>query len=562
MGVTTITRLDHSDQGANEMGWGRLRNYFQNTNLIKVAHNLKFELSFNYVHGIEAPEDTVFHDTMIMSRMLRSDAPSHRLDALCELYCNDTDMTKDWSRLDKEVDQIFKTTKSYQKIPVHIMDKYQAADGQRTILLFHLFYSEMVKDKELYECYLNEIEVIKVTQRLESLGIKFSYYHSRRLIKWMENELDKIQSEVYALFGEWINLNSDQEISRILYKKLDMPIVALTQTGNPAVDKDVIFYLQKEKDHPILDLILRQRSYTKGISIIKGYEEATSKEGIVHPNINTNHALTGRMTSSNPNLQNVSKRKGLKNPYPVPARQCFIPRAGNLLFMVDYSGIEMRLAVQCTGSERLIKLLNENFDFHAACAESFFGDRYTKEKDIEIKKMLRSAAKNARFAMLYGGGIKAVANTLLLSVKEAKYGKDKDRDQFPELYDLMDDCSDFAKEHGYIKTIFGRKLYVPKGKTYIATDYKIQGSAAEVFKRGEVAVDKLLREKYPDIRLLVPVHDELVGEVPRKYMKDLRSIFTEISEKMTSIDKITIPLTVEWSISTTTWNNKKEFKID
>jgi len=430
------------------------------------------------------------------------------------------------------------------------------------MLLFHLFYDEIRKDEDLYKCYLNEIEVIRVTQKLEAHGMQFSQYHADKLISWMQNELDKIQFEVHQLFGEWINLNSDKELIRILYKKLDMSIIGLTKTGNPVVDKDAIFELQKRNYHPILDCILRQRSYTKGIAIVKGYSKACTSNSIIHPNINTNHAKTGRMTSSNPNLQNVSKNKGLKNPYPVPARRCFIARPKNFLFMVDYSGIEMRIAVQLTRSKRLIKLLSSNYDFHASCAEAFFGKRFSNEKNPELKKMLRSAAKNARFAMLYGGGINTVARTLLLSKKEAKYGRDKDREKFPEFYELMDECSTAAREDGFIRTIFGRKLYVPNRKAYIATDYKIQGSAAEIFKRGEVAVAKYLDANYPDIKLLVPVHDELVGEMPRKYLKVAKRIFREISDKLTDIERVTVPLDVEWSISTTTWDNKREFKID
>ena len=134
--------------------------------------------------------------------------------------------------------------------------------------------------------------------------------------------------------------------------------------------------------------------------------------------------------------------------------------------------------------------------------------------------------------MLYGGGIQTVANTLLLSVKEAKYGKDRDKEKFPEFYDLMDTCSSVAREQGYIETLFGRKLYVPKHKSYIATDYRVQGTAAEVFKRGEVAVDKFLKSDYPDIRLLVPVHDELMGEMPRHHLKNKFKIMKAIEDKM------------------------------
>lgn len=562
-GSVDIRRVDRKDKVTN---WKKLKSFFKDTSIGKIAHNLKFELSMNYVHGIEYPEETIFHDTMMMSRMLRSDAPSHKLDDLCRFYCGDSELTREWDRIDNEVARIFKVTDSYQKIPKYLMDEYQKADGERTMLLFELFYPIIKKDTDLYNSYKVEIQTVITTQRLESHGIRFSPWHAKKLIVWMQEELDKIQHKLYDMFGEYINLNSDKEIIRLLFGKLDMPILKYTKNKNPVVDKDAIFFLQKENPHPVLDCILKQRSYTKGISIIKGYEKSCKEveKGIfiIFPNINTNHASTGRMTSNNPNLQNVSKRKGLKNPYPVPARQCYIPRPNCFLAMTDYSGIEMVIAVQCTGSKRLIKLLTEKFDFHSACAESFFGDRFTKETNKEIKSMLRSAAKNARFAMLYGGGIYTVANTLLLSVKEAKYGKDRDKERFPEFYDLMDECSSIAREKGYIETLFGRKLYVQKHKSYVATDYRVQGTAAEVFKRGEVAVDNLLKIAYPDIRLLVPVHDELMMEIPRYYLQCKERVMGEISEKMTAIDRITVPLRVEWKMSSTTWDNAKEVKIE
>ena len=555
-GRVGVYRLDGKDKLKNTL---RLQRFWQDTSRAKICHNLKFELHFLKVLGIDIPEKTELHDTMIMSQLLRNDAVSHALDNLFwEMGGDESGKMKE---LDKKVERMGKAYGGYYKVPEYLMRQYQINDGVRTMLLFQLWIDDIKSNHRLYDDYRNEIELIKTTQRLEEYGINISPRHAKRLIDWMKDELDKVQNECFKMFGEYINLNSGDQVARVLYKKLKFPILEFTDSGKPATGKEVILELQKKFQHSILDLILRQRSYTKGIAIVNGYLDH-AVNGIIHPNIKTNHARTGRESSSDPNLQNVSKDAVLKNPYPVPARQCFICRRDHVLFFVDYSGIEMRLIIDTAEEESLIQLLKDGGDPHALAAELFYGDRFTKEKDPSIKKVLRSASKNASFGKAYGAGLGSVAAALNLTTLEAEPGYKEYGRKLPKIFNFTNNISRIVREQGYIETAFGRKLNVSIDKAYIGANYVIQGTAAGILKRAQVRVDKYLKEKWGDqIRLVLPIHDELVISYPRDLLVEKNKILNDISEIMTSIDEIKVPLEVEWKITTTTWDKAYDITL-
>jgi DNA polymerase-1 len=250
-------------------------------------------------------------------------------------------------------------------------------------------------------------------------------------------------------------------------------------------------------------------------------------------------------------MQNVSKEVKAGARYTVAARRCFRARPGCFLLLADYAGIEMRLGVQGTRSERLIQLCRDNFDFHSACAAAFYGDKFTKEQDPKVKKALRNRAKNARFAMFYGAGIYQTSKTLGLTMEEVEEGFNRDKREYPEFYELMAWCTEQARRTGGIHTFFGRFLRVEADRPYSATDYLIQGSAAALFKHAQVACR--------DYRMLIPVHDELVFEFPRKDLERLPEITKRINALMTEFKEITVPIKVEFAVSPFTWDQKKDY---
>jgi DNA polymerase I-like protein with 3'-5' exonuclease and polymerase domains len=260
-------------------------------------------------------------------------------------------------------------------------------------------------------------------------------------------------------------------------------------------------------------------------------------------------------------MQNVSNEVSHRAKYPIPARCCFRARPGYVLFAKDHSGIEMRIGVQGTGSPRLIKLVEQDFDFHDACARNFYGDRYLKA-DKDEKKFLRGKAKNgARFPMFYGAGLDTISKGLGLSYEETEAGYDRDKKEYPEFYSFMDECTKEAKRKGYVYDFFGRKLYTPPDRPYAGTDYKIQGTATEVLKVGQVRVDKFIyKELQGEVRMLLPVHDEIIIEYPRSLLYQKDEILGHIDKLMVEIEEITVKLTIETEMSSLLWSQMKEVR--
>jgi DNA polymerase-1 len=518
----------------------RMRSFWA-SNCPAVTHNLKFEYAFTGIEKWEINSKKKLHDTMIMHQYIDNLCPSHALDYLFNRYHGKVGWI---SEVDKNISKAAKIYGSYDKIPEELMFPYQLADGIRGALLYKLFWPLVSPAKE----YWNEIELIKATVDMEKIGFMLDKGQAEKLIFFMSGELAANKIETECIAGRSVNLLSEPQLKKLLFDDLRLP--ALDTTDKHAVEK-----LREINNHPILDCILKARSYTKGIAMVRGYIDAAKHDGCIHPGILTNRAGTGREASNNPNLQNVSKEFKAGARFTVPARRCFRARPGNILLLADYAGIEMRLAVQGTGSIRLFKLCQDDFDFHASCALAFYGDRYQNETDKDEKKALRSRAKNARFAMLYGAGLEQTAATLGLTTEEVRAGYERDKEEFPEFYELMSRCMKDARKQGYIETFFGRRLRVPLDRPFAATDYLIQGSAAALFKHAQVRVADYFR-KTGNGKILIPVHDELVMEIPRSV--PVKEITPVIEKLMIMQEEIVVKLAVEFGVCTYTWDNRKD----
>lgn len=548
-GNVKVYRIDRDGRN-NRLQQKRLEVFFHNTSIAKICHNYHFELNFLKSHHINIPKETVWHDTMIMSQLLRNLAPSHALDALCWELCG-------YSReLDVKVKIMGKKLGGYQHIPESIMNPYQKADGERTMLLFQLWYNEIKNNKKLYEDYLNEIALVKVTQRLEDHGIMLDIDQALKLKLWLENKLINIRDDLHRLYGEYINLSSEPQVRKILYKDMKLPILAFTKGKLPSTGKLILMDLREKYDSPIFNLILQHRSYVKGLAMVKSYIKFADDRHIIHPKINTNPTRTGRESSSNPNLQNVGKEEVLLNPFPVPARRCFRAFPQHILLFGDYTGIEMRLIVDASGDEKMLKLIKQGEDVHRIAAQILYGNLFKGERTQ------RNAAKNAHFAIPYGAGLVSVAHTLGLTLEQAKPGFERYKDEHPKIAFFSSTILKQVQELGYVETPFGRKLYLPDDKIYGSANYRIQGTAAGIIKRAQVTVDKYLKEVWDDlIRLILPIHDELVLSYPKNFMEDLPEVIKNLNMLMIDIPEIGVPLEVGWKMSTTTWDKAKELKI-
>lgn len=570
-------RLDGKDKKDPKLAWKRLREFWADPSIAKVAHNWKFDYSFLVASGVEIAPGTVCHDTLIISQLLRNLAPSHALDNLIWELCSDPQVDE-WAKIDKQVKIIAnakrgtnKDYSGYDAVPVPLMDKYMEADGVRCMLLFLTLYPDLRNDEALYQDYLNEMELIGVTQRLEFFGVMVDKPNCEKLIAHLRDEVDQVMKELHNMFGEFINLNKPDAVIRLLYKRLGISIIKFTNSGKPSVDKDVLLELRDlfPEHGQILDLVIKHRSYAKGITTVQDYIDraAWDPRGLIYPTINTNRAKTGRESGENPNMQNVSKEGALKNPFPVPARRCFRALPGHVLYLADYSGIEMRLIVDAAGEEELIDLIAQNGDPHALAASLFFGPnapegmRWANANESQ-RKILRSAAKNASFALAYGGGLAKIAATLMMTVEQTEPGLRAYCERFPRVAHFTQNTIAEAKTNGYITTAFGRKLYVPKDAIYSASNFKIQGTAAGILKRAQVRVDKYLREQWSDrVRIVIPIHDEVIYSFPRALFPQRTEILKEISRLMTTHSEIKVPLDVEWKMTTYLWSDAREYAI-
>ncbi len=579
-GNVEVKRFDGRNGDRNRASLQRL---FDDTSIAKVAHNYHFEYSVLLENGFEVPEETRWEDSMIMSQLFDNIAASHALDELCISYCSDTKTVREWMDIDAEIVRARGIYGTYDKIPKPLMDRYQYIDAERCMLLFKMFYPFIKKDRRVFGDYINEIELVKVTTAFERKGVMLCKSEVGKLMGWMEGELKKVEEESFKLLGQYVNLNSPDQVASILFDQLRLPILSRTKTKKPAIDKDALEELRPyaEKRGPevvaVFDLILRQRSYTKGVAMVSSYRDLAKNE-IVHPHINTNRAQTGRESGENPNLQNVSKNAALKVRYPIPARKCFRARPGCVLFLIDYAGIEMRLIIELTKEPELLKLIRDNGDPHALAASLFYGETFNdpdralafvRGNDAEFsgdektaKKVLRSAAKNSQFALAYGARLPKIAETLMLSKGEAKPGYDKYCERFPLIESFTNRMKQQIESVGYVVTPFGRKLKTNPTKPYSASNYLVQGTAAGILKRAQVRVHRYLEETWGgEVYILLPIHDELIIEMPRKYLKESKLILQDIRHEMIDMEEIKVPLEVEAKMTNYIWSNAKEYEI-
>lgn len=554
-GNVEVRRLDEADRAKNHK---RLVSYMQNTQQSKICHNMKFEYTMTILAGLPCPEDTVWHDTMMMSRMLRNLAPSHELGRLCWELCG-------WSEdLDHQVAAANKAYGGYHRIPKSLMHPYQVSDGQRTMLLFKTFFPEIKKNAKLYNDYLNEIELIKVTQRMEQHGMMVSIPAAEKLLSWLQEQLEEVQRDCYKHLGELINFNADPQVARLLFKRLELPIIEYTDKHRPSTDKIVLMqYKEKYPEHAhIFDMIMKYRSYFSGATNMKSYIKLADSKSIIHANINTNQARTGRESCSKPNLQNVAKEQVLNNLFPVPARRAFRSFPGTITLFADYAGQELRLITEISEDEEMYRLIREGKDTHAEGAHEWYGSKFINESDTAVKKLLRTAAKNANFAKPYGAAISRIAATLQLHLKEAIKGDARFCKRFPRYANFSHIMTSRVKQDGFVETPFGRKLYVPKDKPYSGANYIIQGTGAGMVKRSQVRIDKYCKEKWNyELRIIIPIHDEVVLKYPRKLLPYKKQILGDIRDIMIDMPEIKVPLDVEFKMSTTTWDKAKGVEI-
>ena len=520
---TSVVRTDGS-KTRQRKGLEALEKIWSRKKLGKAMHNAKFDLEFTEKKLGRQLEEHPIHDTMVMSHILRNNRPSHALKKLCHSLADypfdDETLIKKYTR----------GGKSFQEVPEKYMRIYQERDAERTMLLYLFFHPLIQENPDFREIYQMEMDLIWTTMRMEGRGIMVNQNRCHKLIARLEAEVEDALKDIKkAARGREINPDKPADLSWLLYKKLKLPILEVTaKTKAPSTKKEVLMQLREQTQNPILNLVMKVRSYGRAVKILSSYLDFCDSNSCIHPKIHTNGAVSSRESCSEPNLQNVAKKEVLMNPFPVPARDVFQPKPGMVNFHLDYSGIEMRLLVHYSEDKKLIDMMNAGRDMHVAGAQIFFPGRWKKSND-KARKILRDGGKHGGFGIAYGASAKKICESLGLPIEKGRARYQEYKKRFPGLGGLANKCREIAQDQGYIATAFGRRLHVPDGKAYIATNYLIQGTAAGILKRAQNRVHHYLREATGgEAGLLLPIHDEIVIEYPRKRLKDSPEILGKI----------------------------------
>lgn len=549
-GKAKVQRLDGSPL-RKYMGKYELEQLWRDRSIVKIMHNCKFDLGMTEALLGRKLRDHTIHDTMLMSHVLRNDQPSHGLKELC--YTLGGFPTDD----EKAVKAYLRSLRGYQDVPEHIMTEYQKNDAQRTMLLYSLFWPQISSSPDVLEVYQQEVEVAKLTIDMENRGVMV---RKEPLMKLIQELKDKV-AVLSATTGD-VHLGNPDEVAHWLFDTHGLPFSKRTGSGERSTDKDVLLELRRSHPHDAIEKVLKYRSWTRGISVLQSYLDLADEEGVIHPNIKTCHAVTGRESCENPNLQNVERESGINTPYPVPARQAFGPRPNYVNFHIDYSGIEMRLLVHYSKEPELVELACSGGDMHFPATELFFG-ALLETADDKTKKTYRYAAKQANFAIGYGAQVNKLAVVLAKDIPSTVKMLAEYRRRFPRLSKLMYSIMSVAKKEGFVKTAFGRTIYVPRDKAYTGVNYLIQGTAAEIMKRGQVAAAKILEEETSgEMKMLLPIHDELIIECPRRRLKDAKEVLRHCASAMTTFPgRFAVPLEVECEVATLDWAHKVKFDL-
>ena len=502
----------------------------------KLGQNLKYDAHVLANHGIQLRG--IQHDTMLESYVFNSTASKHNMDDLAKHYLGvDTIHFEDVAG--KGAKQI-----GFQEIPIGQASEYAAEDADITLRLHQTLSAQLQQQPRLWNLY-NEIEIplIDVLVRIEENGVLIDSDMLAQQSMELANRMIGIEQQAHDLAGSAFNLGSPKQIQEILYDRLNLPVLKKTPKGQPSTDESVLQELALDYALPKLLLEFRGMSKLKSTYTDKLPQQINPKTGRVHTSYHQAVAATGRLSSSDPNLQNIPIRseEGRK------IRQAFIAPPGYKIVAADYSQIELRIMAHLSGDAGLLAAFSQGVDVHSATAAEVF------EVPLEqVTHDLRRSAKAINFGLIYGMSAFGLAQQLGLARNQAQDYINLYFSRYPGVKQYMDNIREQAKQQGFVETIFGRRLYLPdinarnaalrQYAERTAINAPMQGTAADIIKRAMLACDAWIRDSGADVKMIMQVHDELVFEVAEtqldKSIASLRSIMSAAAE-------LQVPLLVE-----------------
>ena len=512
-----------------------LRVLLEDPDVPKVAQNTKYDLLVLRRAGLTLRG--LVSDTMLASYVLDPGRRSHGLDLLALEFLDHT-MTSYEDLCGKAKQEL-----PYDVVPIACARDYSCEDADVTWQLEQRFRPQL-EAQQIYELYRDvEVPLVNVLADLEWTGVEIDIPWFASLKERFERERRRVEQEIYVSAGGEFNINSNPQLREVLFERLKLPILKKTATG-PSTDASVLQELA-EAGHELPVLLMEYRELSKLESTyIDALPQAVNPHtGRVHTSFNQTVAATGRLSSTEPNLQNIPIRRQLGR----DIRRGFIPRKGWLFLSADYSQIELRLLAHLSGDPAFVHAFNSGGDIHRQTAALIF--------DVPLEQVsseMRSRAKTINFATIYGQGPHALSRQLKISHAEAKEFIDRYFERFQRVRAYLDSMVDYAREHGYVETIFKRRRYVPELRDRnfnirafgerTAANSPIQGSAADLIKIAMIHIHERLQVERFSARMLLQVHDELVFEVPGP---ELEAVSTLVRAEMEGAATLSVPLVVD-----------------
>ncbi len=511
---------------------------FTNPNITKIAHNLKYDLHILSNEGWDITKINPIDDTMLLSYALYGSLHGHGLDELAEKYLGHSDIKFSdlFDAKTKDADRHFET------LQIDIATKYSGEDSVVCMALYNLFRPQLDANKALCELYETcDIPLCPILCLMEKYGVAVNRERLNQLSAVFHKQLEKLESEIYELAGHEFNVASPKQLAVVLFDELRLPDKKKHST-DAATLNDLV------ESHPIVEKILTWRSVAK---LAGTYADALPHEiasdGRIHTTFLQTSTNTGRLSSRNPNLQNIP----IKTELGEEIRKCFVAEPGKLLIAVDYSQIQLRLLADVANVEMFKETFNKGLDIHEQTARKIFNIPQTSP----VPKELRRAAKTINFSIIYGISAFGLANQLNISREEAKKIIDSYMAGLPEIKEYIDYVSDFVLKNHCVYTPWHRRIEIPEAANprmrgyavRAAINAPIQGFEADIVRRAMVNVyNNIVVPNSDKIKMILQVHDEIIFECDEK----VAELFAQqIKKEMENVTKLSVPLLAESIIS-------------
>ncbi len=507
----------------------------------KIGHNIKYDIEVLKGEGIDIKN--IYFDTMIAAYLINPGSRSYSLSSLAFSY-----LGRQMINIEELIGKKGKNQLNLKDIPEDKIAIYAAEDAHMTYLLYFKLKEDNVF-KEIEKVFTDiEIPLVPILADMEYTGVLIDKKFLERLSRELDKKLEKIQQKIYKLVKCEFNILSPKQLKEVLFDKLEIPThnLSKTKTGISTAASE----LEKLKGlHPVIDLILEYREIAK---LKNTYTDSlpkliNPKTGRVHTSFNQTITSTGRLSSSNPNLQNIP----IRTPLGAKIRNAFVADKNNVIISADYSQVELRVVASLSNDKNMIDAFRQNQDIHTLTAAQIY------EVSIEkVTRQMRREAKEINFGILYGLGWRGIAQRAGIPLLRAKEFYEKYKNLHPQIIDYIESIKETARALGYTETLFGRRRYFPEISAQhqilraqaerAAVNHPIQGTAADIIKKAMIVIDNELKNKKLNskIKMLMQVHDELVFEVNIKYKDEAIDI---IRFNMENACKLKVPLKVHIS---------------